>query len=470
MVAANIDLGPELTEDQARAIFAQGQETVVFALLKLAKMLAEANPPSAEPSLQTPSAQIPPYQKPQPKRSGKKPGRKPGHPPARRPKPDRVDQTKVHRADVCPDCGGPLNQCAETRTRYTEDIPEDITPVVTEHIIHRDWCPKCRKKVEPVVPDALPGSTLGNRVLALTAWLHYALGNTLSQIIEVFNFHLALKLTCGGLLAMWYRLSEVLYPWYQQIHQEALQTAVLHAEETGWRVNGKTHWLWCFADDSLSFFLINRSRGSPALEEFFVEEFSGTLVTDFWAAYNAVCCDQRQTCLVHLLRDIKGVDNQNVGGDWPSFSKKLRRLLADAIRLWRQREDLPEEVYDRRRKQIQKRVLELADGPWQHKEAKRLVKRLHRHAEELLTFLYQDNVPFENNLAERAIRPAVIVRKNSYGNRSEKGADAQAVFLTIFQTLKKRGHNPITTITSALTTYLQTGQLPPLPAKITSDQ
>ncbi|MGF1581315.1 MAG: IS66 family transposase, partial [Gemmataceae bacterium] len=60
--------------------------------------------------------------------------------------------------------------------------------------------------------------------------------------------------------------------------------------------------------------------------------------------------------------------------------------------------------------------------------------------------------------------------KNSYGNRSEKGADAQAVFLTIFQTLKKRGHNPITTITSALTTYLQTGQLPPLPAKITSDQ
>ncbi len=119
----------------------------------------------------------------------------------------------------CPDCGTRVKRCQETRTRFTENIP-DIQPETTKHTIHRDWCPKCEKLVEPVVPEALPRSTLGNRVLVLSAWLHYALGNTLSQIVEVFNFHLQMKITPGGLMQMWYRLQAILYPWYEH-RQEA---------------------------------------------------------------------------------------------------------------------------------------------------------------------------------------------------------------------------------------------------------
>ena len=98
-----------------------------------------------------------------------------------------------------------------------------------------------------------------------------------------------------------------------------------------------------------------------------------------------------------------------------------------------------------------------------------LFKRLRRHRNDLFTFLDQAGVPFDNNLAERAIRPAVIIRKNSYGNRSDQGANVQAILMTIFFTLKKRGHHPINTIYNALTTYLKTGQLPPMPAAITAD-
>ncbi len=126
------------------------------------------------------------------------------------------------------------SSATDTRTRYTEDIP-DIQPEVTEHTIHRDWCPQCKKKVESPVVDALPGAQLGNRVLVLSAWLHYALGNTLSQIVEVFNFHLQMKLSEGGLIAMWQRLQAILFAWYEEIQQEALQSAVLHGDETGWR-------------------------------------------------------------------------------------------------------------------------------------------------------------------------------------------------------------------------------------------
>jgi hypothetical protein len=91
------------------------------------------------------------------------------------------------------------------------------------------------------------------------------------------------------------------------------------------------------------------------------------------------------------------------------------------------------------------------------------LKRFRRHRNDLFTFLDNTAVPFDNNAAERAIRPAVIIRKNSYGNRSERGADTQAVLMSIYRTLKQRGHDPLKTITNGLAEYLKTGKLPPLP-------
>lgn len=471
---ANVPLGSTLTEEQARIIYAQGEEAVVFALLELAKLLAEQKRAEASLSHQTPatpSGMRPLHQKPKTtSRRRKKPGRKPGHAGSRRPRPPQIDRTVEHQAEVCPKCGGPLCRCQETRSRIIEDIPE-IQPVVTENVIHRDWCPQCENKVEPVVADALPGAQIGNRVLVLSAWLHYALGNTLSQIVAVFNFHLQFKLCSGGLLKMWYRLAAIFSPWYEQIRREAMESAVLHADESGWRVNGKTHWLWCFANTALSYFMIDRCRGSPALKKFFREEFSGTLVSDFWGAYNAVVCALRQTCLVHLLRDLEHVEKYKTPGvDWPAFAKQLRRLLGDAIRLWRRHDDYSAETYASRRQRIPARLETLLRSPWKCSQARRLVKRLRRHRHDLFTFLDQPGVPFENNLAERSIRPAVIIRKNSYGNRSDQGADVQAILMSIFFTLKKRGHNPVRAMHEALTTYLTTGSLPPLPQEATADR
>jgi transposase len=460
-----------LTEEQAKTIYKHGPEAVIFALLELTKQLAEQRAAGAAGSHQTPStpsSMKPPYLKPPGKFRKRPPGAKQGHRGTRRAAPGHIDHRREHRAERCPECGSRLQRCEETRTRYTEDIP-DIQPEVTVHVIHRDWCPKCRKRVEPAVPEALPGATLGNHVLVLSAWLHYALGNTLSQIVEVFNFHLQMKITCGGLVGMWYRLQAILYAWYEQIQREALHSAVLHGDESGWRVNGKTHWLWCFTTRNLTFYMINRSRGSPALMNFFVEEFTGVLVTDFWGAYNAVVCALRQTCLVHLLRELEHTERyKSPGKHWPEFAKKLRRLVGDAIRLWRARVETPVASYASRRERLATRLQELLDTPWQNRHAKRLIKRLRRHQNDLFTFLDQSDVPFDNNTAERAIRPAVIIRKNSYGNRSERGADCQAVLMSIFRTLKQRGHDPIRTIVAALTQYLTTRQLPPLPEPTTT--
>src|SRR5512146_1269327 len=299
--------------------------------------------------------------------------------------------------------------------------------------------------------------------------LHYLLGTTLAQILDVFNFHLHFPLTAGGLVQMWRRLREILFAWYLEIQAQALDSAVLHADETGWRVQGKTHWLWCFTTTDLTYYMIDRSRGSPALKKFFKNEFAGVLVTDFWAAYNAVVCTQKQKCLPHLLRDIKRTQHYHKpGGDWPAFSKQLKRLIRDSLRLSKRRKELSAEVFASRRRRLERRLQALLAQPWEDRHARRLVKRLRRHASEVFTFLDHPEVPSDNNHGERQIRPAVRVRKNSYANGSQDGAETQAVLMSVFRTLKQRGHNPVSAVLEAVRSYLESGQLPPLPGAATA--
>ncbi len=410
-----ISSGP-LTEEEAATIYAQGREAVVFPLLTLSARAMKST--GGSPS--TPSGMIPVYQKPSTPHHRKKPGRKNGHPGSRRPPPATIHKRKQHILENCPNCGASLGPPSQYRTRITEDIPDTIQPEVTEHTIPRAYCPTCDKIVEPPVEDALPKSTIGNHLLALSAWLHYGLGTTISQIISVLSCHLHFPLTQGALVSMWHRLAKILDEWYQELGQQAKHGTVLHADETGWRVCGKTYWLWCFTNPRVTYYLIDRCRGSPVLNRFFAKEFAGTLITDFWGAYNRLKAASRQVCLVHLFREMEKTEqHKDTSKDWSAFRKKLRRLMRDALRL--------------------------------------------RHRDDLFTFLDQEDVPSDDNHAGREIRPAVIMRKNIYANRSQNGAHTQAVLMSVYRTLKLRNHDPIKTIASAIALYIRTGNLPPFP-------
>ena len=96
-------------------------------------------------------------------------------------------------------------------------------------------------------------------------------------------------------------------------------------------------------------------------------------------------------------------------------------------------------------------------------DTRRLANRLRKHAGFIFTFLDYADVAFENNFAERQIRPALILRRNSQSNRSDRGAATQAILMSVYRTLRLRGLNPTKTIADALKTYLATGRLPPLP-------
>jgi len=460
-----------LNDAQAEDLSALGPEVVKLVLLLTTKRIAELQGQLAQAGARapsTPSGQKPPYLKlPAAGRRGR-PGARPGHVGWRRAVPQRIDRRQEHRLEVCPACGGPLQRCRRVRTRMIEDIQADLRTEVTEHTVHRDYCSACRRDVEAVVLDALPKAGIGHRLVGLTSWLHYGVGVTTQQVLDLVGVHLQTRLTAGGLISVWHRLAEILTPWYDAIADEARGSAVLNADETGWRVNGRTHWLWCFAGKDACYYMIDRSRGGPALGRFFTEAFEGVLVHDFWAAYDAIGAEDHQCCLAHLLRELEKVDLANDRPAWKAFAKKLRRLVRDGIRL-RKRANFDPQRYGGLIRRIDRRLMELAGQSYGEADADRLAKRLLRHCDSLFTFLDRPDVPYENNRAERLIRPAVILRKTSQSNRSDRGALTQAVLMSIYRTLKLRGQDPLQTIAAALRTYTATGRLPPLPVQSVAD-
>ena len=449
-----------LTEEQTVEIFNQGQEAVTWALLKLSVLAQGKKRISPDPS--TPSSQIAPYEKPAAKKRRKKRGRKPGHKGEHRRPPLAIDRREKHTLRRCPECGGPVSQAYDERKRVIEDI-EKTTVVTTEHTIHSHYCPRCKKRVEPRVTDALPKSTIGNRALVLSSWLHYGLGQTTSQIVSVFDSLFHFPVSAGCLTQQWQRLGRILSPWYDAIAEEGRTCAVLNADETGWRVEGKTHWLWCFTNPQLTYYAIDPSRSSEVVNRFLTDCFEGTLVCDFFGAYNKVLVGAWQRCLAHLLRELKRVREVNKTDEWIAFDKKLRRILKDAIRLSR-RTDREADDYKRKVNRIHLRLDKMiSHTTWNDADCKRLTKRLDKHRHSLFTFLDDAAVPFDNNRAERELRPAVIARKNSFQNASARGAQTQATLMSIYRTLKLRGHDPLETIAGALASLIGMGTLPTLP-------
>jgi hypothetical protein len=200
-----------------------------------------------------PSAQVPVYLKP-PSRAGRRrrPGGKAGHEGCGRRRPETIDQTVTHTLKRCPHCDRRVrpvvgrDQRPRMRVRYVVDIVPGV-PEATEHRIGQYWCSSCDRSVEPAVVAALPGSQLGIRATVQSAILHYRFGIPTSKVIEILRSEHAFTVTKGGLHQAWQRLADFLSEDYEELVGEIRKSGALHADETGWRVNGDTHWLWCFA-------------------------------------------------------------------------------------------------------------------------------------------------------------------------------------------------------------------------------
>jgi transposase len=434
--------------EEALTLLALPQEQAIKAILELANKAAlweqfEAKDSGKEkPSPTQPSGMTPPYLKPVKRKRRRKPGRKNGHAGQRRPTPNHIDVTHLHDLKQCPDCGHAVGDSCRDHDRIIEDIPP-VTPEVHLHRIKGSWCGHCKKIVTPVVTDALPRATLGLNVVIYSAWLHYLLGVSVGNIARLLSIGYAFKVSTGGLTQAWANLAEQLEPYYRHLEQQVCEAGILHADETGWRINGVTHWLWAFCTENLCYYLIDRRRSSAVVARVLGEFFDGILITDFYGAYNLVEAWAKQRCFFHLFTELLKVDKRNDHPPWREFRRRLSRLLKDAMRLHNQRKELDERVFERRKHRIHQRFDQLADNPYDDDDARRLAKRLQNFRGELLTFLDHEGVPPTNNFAEQQMRKPVVARKVCQQNRSDRGAKTHAILLSLFRTAELQGHQPV---------------------------
>jgi transposase-like protein len=390
---------------------------------------------------------LPAFVKPNvPQKVKKRPGRKAGHEAALRPMPEKIDQ----HIDVpapkdatgvcsCPHCHTQLADVQE-HERIVEDIVPS-KPVVTCYHTVSGYCPSCRKHIEtraaeqPPAAD-LPHGQIGINALAMAGMMRVIYRMPYELTSQLMADLPGITISKGAIAKQVARMGQWLDKEYERLREFLCLAPSVHMDETSWRVDGKNQWLWTLLDDRHTLFHVDKSRGQKVVKKLLGEVFGGTLVSDFYSAYGQIEC-RKQKCLVHLLTEIKNTSVKNVQFSKSKFARRLKRTLKDLLQLKTQKGQMDSAGYQDQGKRLEKQLEELAKGKWEDADAKRIAKRLLKHQKELTLFLWE-NVDGTNNAAERALRPAVVMRKITGGSRSERGARATSVLMSVLRTARQQ--------------------------------
>src|SRR5512142_1817134 len=239
--------------------------------------------------------QAAPFSKGQPKADPERPGRKPGHPPAHRPvpPPEQVDRTiEVPPPATCPECQTPLDDVpVQVHDQYQVDLPEP-KPVVTRFRVPVTRCPACFRRVQGRHPeqtsDALGAAAVqfGPRLLGFAVDLKHRVGTPFRKCAAVLATRTGVIVSSAALVRGSQRLARLAGPSYDALVTAARTSAVQHVDETGWKIGGRSAWLWVFADAHATLYRIRRSRGHEVVVEVLGDDYLGVLVSDCFLAYD----------------------------------------------------------------------------------------------------------------------------------------------------------------------------------------
>jgi len=419
--------------------------TLKKALAKLAAQVEQLQT-QLETGQRAGKRQAAPFSKGAPKANPKKPGRKPGHPAAHRPKPQAVNETEeAALPPTCPDCGGAVVE-DKVEVQYQVDIPP-VQPVVTQFNVHVGHCAACQRRLQgrhsQQTSEALGAAAvqLGPRALGLAADLKHAIGVPYGKIVKV----LAQGFGLPSCRATWaradQRLAKRCLPLYSKLIEVLRRSQRACVDETGWKIGGKSAWLWVFTNEGVTLYWIDPSRGHEVVEQILGADFAGVLHCDCFLAYNPLSYTQ-QKCLQHLLRRCDELGTVKSGPAW-KFSQRVAALLRGAIHLlhrWQQQQ-ISAHGFGVARGKLEAALDRLLAGQYTDADNARLAKLLRKHREELFRFLYDAAAAPTNAEAEREIRPAVAVRKLSACNRSPQGATTHAILTSVIRTCQKHGQS-----------------------------
>lgn len=357
--------------------------------------------------------------------------------------------TKVicHAAEECPDCGRGLAGGSIKWSHQVVDIPP-VRAEIVDHLFIERYCGVCGKRWTPDPKEVLSGVVVGKKsfginLMSLVAHLKTVCRVPIEQIRKLLKALFGVKISSGELAELLHDVAETGEAEYDRLLGQVRGSPVVNADETSWREDGVNGYLWSFSTPTIRYYMYRKSRGSIIVTEALSEEFEGTLVTDFYAAYN-VYLGEKQRCWVHFGRDLESLKEKNP--DVPEVGVWVDAVMAVYHRA---KATLTVDYSNRERSRLRRRfqgeVLKLARPYAQDYTVPQriLAKRIVNFISELFVFVQYPSVPSGNNAAERAIRPAVVARKISGGTRSEKGSKTMSVLRSVFETWNAQGRNTI---------------------------
>ena len=411
-----------------------------------------------------------PFSRPEDKRKKKprKPGRKGGHKGTHKARPS--DDEIANHIDVpletCPQCGEPLSPETARRLEQTIIEPPAAEPEMTRLVTWRNHCCRCGCDVassHPLQVSTAGGAAathLGPRALGVAASLNKELGLTTRKTCEVMKKLLGIGVTPGGVSQAHARIAARMKANYDALLGTVKNHNTLHTDETSWYVGDPGHSLWVLTNEAGTYYRIVPSRTKAAAIEL-LGDYKGVLVSDCLNLYDDLTPVQHK-CYAHHLKVIgAALDGPTARGS--PYLRDVKSLLKAAMALEQERESLASAQVHKMRERLEINADRLLGTPRVADDRsdpvavacamaeEKIRLRLAKQRDHLFTFLDHDGVDATNNLAERQLRPAVISRKLSCGNKTRAGADVWEILASLAATARQKGECFSIKVASAMT-------------------
>jgi transposase len=429
--AAVADLRAEVAE--LRAVLAARDQRIT----ELEKLLEEAR--RAGKRQAAPFSKGDP--KPEPARSGRKSGKAHGRH-GHRMAPTTVDRELEAPAPlVCPHCGGDT-ELERIADQYQTDLP-DPEPVVTRFRVHIRRCRHCGHRVQgrhlEQTSDALGAAAaqIGPHLKGLAALLHYGMGLSFGRVAALMA-RWGVPVTAGAICQASQTTGTALEPTTRAMKQALADAGQVTMDETGWRISGRSAWLWVATSVTVTVFVVADGRGFEQACDLVEADYGGVIVRDGWGPYRRYTQARHQSCAAHVLRRCHEMQ-QDLPGWARSTPRRVANLLTEAL----DARDLSKRKRQAAAVDIAERFDLLLEEAQPHEANRKLIKHLTNERTALLTFLDLPGIDATNWRGEQAIRPGVVNRKTSGGNRSDRGAETQGRIMSLLRTAHQQGADAV---------------------------
>lgn len=395
-------------------------------------------PPSANPP-HTPAVKK--------QKTGRKPGGQTGHPPHLKQllPPQRLSRIECFVPSQCAHCQAALpKEAGPDDPEPTRHQVAELPPVraeVIEYQGHARTCLGCGKVTRQSIPADVRRQSIGSGLAAAMSYLAGCHQVSKRGVEEIVQTLFEVPVCLGTVSNLEEEMSQALACVHEQAIEEAKEADHKYVDETGWKRHGLRRWLWVAVTKRVTVFLIHASRGLEALRCLLGARPKGKVSSDRWSAYKRLPLGKRQLCWAHLQRDFQAL--YELAGKAQSYGEELLKLTEDVFHWWQR-------VRDGTLRRASLRAYVQECRPWLREllrqgsvcgcaKTQALCGNLLALEPALWTFTRHEGIEPTNNHAERAVRKAVLWRKKSFGNVSERGCRFVERILTVVQTLRSRG-------------------------------